>query len=94
MSFEIIVQEECGETIFDDLVLTDMIVFDEGVLGEQSFGDVKDLVSKQFGNLDGTSFCGARNYEIVGAEQHASYLSLTDRTIKVLSTEDASIGTH
>lgn len=46
MNFEIIVQEECGETILDDLILTDMIVFDEGVAGEQSFEDVKDLVSK------------------------------------------------
>ena len=30
VSFEIIVQEECGETILDDLILHDMAGLDEG----------------------------------------------------------------
>ena len=41
-TFDIIVQEECGESTLDDLVLVDMVAFDEGTQVDQTFGEVQD----------------------------------------------------
>jgi hypothetical protein len=92
VTFEIIVQEECGETVLDDLTLADMSVYVLGPQDSQSFDEVQDSVSKQFGSMDGVSFCGARSYEIVDPEQ--AYMSLTDRSITVQSTSEDDIGAY
>ena len=67
------------------------------VLGEQdveTFAEVKDSVSKSQGTADGVSFCGARNYEIVDAADHAGYIQLSGRDITVESTSEDYIGVH
>ena len=64
------------------MVLNDMIIFDEeSELVEQIFADIQDTVSREFGNQDGVTFCGARNYELVDAESHAAYLKLEGKKI-------------
>ena len=40
ITFDIIVQEECGETVLDDLTLADMIVSVLGPQDSQSFEEV------------------------------------------------------
>lgn len=50
VEFTIVVQEECGETIFDDLVLADMAVFVKGPASTLTIDPVMDSVSKQLGN--------------------------------------------
>ena len=92
--FRIIVQEECGETIFDDLVLADMTVFVNGPANTLTFDQVQDSISKQFGNKDGVTFCGARQYDLIDSAQHLGYFSLADRTVSLESASDNDIGTH
>ena len=88
-TFDIIVQEECGESTLDDLILENMVAFDEGAQVEQTFDEVQDSVSRDFGNKDGISFCGARKYELIDADDHAPYLKLLHpRIIQVKSKED------
>lgn len=94
VNFQIIVQEECGETVLDDFILFDMIIQDEGGEEIQSFSEVQDSVSKELGIKDGISFCGARKYEFLQPELHSSYLSILGTKLTGFTVDNSAIGVH
>ena len=81
--------DACKLSQLDELALQDLsftINIDEAVVF--TLEEVQDEASRQFGNQDGLTFCGARNYEVVGLqEQHIAYMQFEDRTITVYSSE-------
>ena len=59
--------DTCNFSQLDELALQDLnftINIDEAVVF--TIDEVQDKASRQFGNQDGLTFCGARNYEVLG----------------------------
>ena len=77
-----IVSTDCACTVFDTFAVPDMTYFLGGASSTQTLTAVKDAVSKVAGNLDGFTFCGARQYLITAAtpSNYGNVLSLNTIT--------------
>ena len=84
ISFTVVLQDECGSTELDDFTFGDQTITVLSDANTIALPVVLDSVSKAFGNQDGHSFCGARNYEIVGGDQYASFMTLDDDNDTIL----------
>jgi len=52
----------CSSTVFDDWTMPDMVTSVQGTAALQTLSVVKDSISREYGNKDGTSYCGARSF--------------------------------
>ena len=63
--FEIITMDPCKTSVLDDFIVENMQISVKGGIKTQKILDPTDLVSRSYFNLDGFSYCGAREFEIV-----------------------------
>ena len=56
--------DPCKTSTIDDFQILDMEKSVKGGIGTQELIDPTDLVSRTYGNLDGYSYCGPREFEI------------------------------
>ena len=74
--------DPCKTSTLDDFIVDPMAKSVKSGLDTQTIIDPTDLVSRTYGNLDGYSYCGPRNFEIatLPTTTYSAFLSFDDAT--------------
>ena len=93
-TFELEILDVCAHSEFLEFIIPDIIVKVHDPSLDEQAPEVQDSISLLGGKNDGLTFCGTRTYELLAPESHQAYLTLTDRTITVLSDDDSEMGNY
>lgn len=90
--------DPCKTSKLDDFTVSDMLVSVKGAFDVQTLVDPTDLVSRTYGNLDGNSYCGAREFEIsvLPASIYSNFLGYEPgfNTLTLGTNDDADVNVY
>jgi len=78
-SFTITVEDPCETTELDDFTINDVLISLQGEVDIRPLPlSVADSASKNYGNKDGTTFCGKRIYTIDQLISYSEFLTVNE----------------